>query len=174
MKKKEIILSLAPSFFGDNVNTDLIHAPSNFTINRDRLHSDYVGPKNKDTDKNPERIIIAGENFGLGSSRFSTVIALKNSGVRIVAADSISRIFERNLACCAIFAFRFAPGIKAAEYFNNESQSVIEVKIEPRAQKAVALIKQAGGKKTAEAFMDIYLYRIAAAGGMVNYIACKK
>ena len=173
MKKKEIILSLTPSFFGDNVNTDLIHAPSNFTIDRDRLRSDYVSRKNKNIDECPEKIIIAGENFGLGSSRFSTVIALKNTGVRCVIADSISRIFERNLACCAIFAFRFAPGVRAAEFFNDESHSAIEVKIEPRAKKAVALIKQAGGK-TAEAFADIYLYEIAAAGGMVNYIARKK
>ncbi len=41
-------------------------------------------------------IIVAGRNFGMGSSREQAVIALKAAGVRAVVADSISRIFYRN------------------------------------------------------------------------------
>ena len=41
-------------------------------------------------------IVVAGENFGQGSSREHAPIALKAAGVRCVIADSFARIFYRN------------------------------------------------------------------------------
>jgi 3-isopropylmalate/(R)-2-methylmalate dehydratase small subunit len=42
------------------------------------------------------RIIVAGQNFGVGSSREQAPLALKAAGVRAVAAASFGRIFFRN------------------------------------------------------------------------------
>ncbi len=41
-------------------------------------------------------VIIAGENFGCGSSREHAVWALRGAGVKAVIADSFARIFYRN------------------------------------------------------------------------------
>ncbi|MEB3806550.1 MAG: 3-isopropylmalate dehydratase small subunit [Desulfurococcales archaeon] len=41
-------------------------------------------------------IIIAGKNFGMGSSREQAVIALKAAGVKAVVAESFARLFYRN------------------------------------------------------------------------------
>lgn len=41
-------------------------------------------------------IIVAGENFGLGSSREGAPIAIRNAGVGAVVAESFARIFYRN------------------------------------------------------------------------------
>jgi 3-isopropylmalate/(R)-2-methylmalate dehydratase small subunit len=57
-------------------------------------------------------IIVAGENFGIGSSRQQAAETLKFKGVQAVVADSIHRIFFRNfwnLGCPAIDL----PGISA-------------------------------------------------------------
>jgi 3-isopropylmalate/(R)-2-methylmalate dehydratase small subunit len=44
----------------------------------------------------PGDIIVAGENFGCGSSREHAPIALKAAGVAAVVAPSFARIFYRN------------------------------------------------------------------------------
>ncbi len=51
---------------------------------------------NKDTGKSYYQIIIAGTNFGCGSSREHAPIALGASGIKAVIADSFARIFFRN------------------------------------------------------------------------------
>jgi 3-isopropylmalate/(R)-2-methylmalate dehydratase small subunit len=44
----------------------------------------------------PGDVIVAGENFGCGSSREHAPIAIKASGVSVVIAKSFARIFYRN------------------------------------------------------------------------------
>ena len=41
-------------------------------------------------------IIVAGENFGCGSSREHAPVAIKASGISVVVAASFARIFYRN------------------------------------------------------------------------------
>ncbi|HDP96468.1 MAG TPA: 3-isopropylmalate dehydratase [Euryarchaeota archaeon] len=41
-------------------------------------------------------IIVAGKNFGIGSSREQAAIALKHAGIRVIIAESFARIFYRN------------------------------------------------------------------------------
>jgi 3-isopropylmalate/(R)-2-methylmalate dehydratase small subunit len=47
-------------------------------------------------DRTPYRIIVAGKNFGCGSSREHAPIALGAAGVEAVVAESYARIFFRN------------------------------------------------------------------------------
>lgn len=178
-------------FFGNNINTDLIHAPANFGIEPDKLRSNYISSKGSPDKGAAEsgreitaaagnKILIAGDNFGLGSSRFSTVMALRNEGVKCVAARSISRIFERNLASAGIFPLTISKNdnIHLSEYLFEDACGSAEIIIKPPAADKTVLseIKLSVGGETISlrAGTDIFLFEIASAGGMVNYIASDK
>jgi len=85
--------------FGDDVNTDLI-IPGRYLDNYDPKHLASHAMEGADkefpTKVTPGDIIVAGENFGCGSSREQAVLALKHAGVSVVIAKSFSRIFYRN------------------------------------------------------------------------------
>jgi 3-isopropylmalate/(R)-2-methylmalate dehydratase large subunit/3-benzylmalate isomerase len=51
-------------------------------------------------------ILVAGENFGCGSSREVAPVALIHAGVRVVIARSFARIFYRNAVNCGLFISR--------------------------------------------------------------------
>jgi len=85
--------------FGDNVDTDVI-IPARYlnTSNKQELKTfcfkDLI-PDFSDRIKKGD-IILAGENFGCGSSREHAPIALKEAGVALIIAKSFARIFFRN------------------------------------------------------------------------------
>lgn len=85
--------------FGDDVNTDLI-IPGRYLDSYDPTHlaSHAMEGANKDFAAGVSEgdIIVAGKNFGCGSSREQAVIALKRSGVQAIVARSFARIFYRN------------------------------------------------------------------------------
>ena len=85
--------------YGDNVDTDVI-IPARYlnTIDQKELASHCM----EDIDLNFRSkvecgdIMIAGSNFGCGSSREHAPIAIKASGISLVIAKSFARIFYRN------------------------------------------------------------------------------
>ena len=85
--------------YGDNVDTDVI-IPARYlnTIDKKELASHCM----EDIDKefvnkvNAGDIMVAGYNFGCGSSREHAPIAIKESGISLVIAKSFARIFYRN------------------------------------------------------------------------------
>jgi 3-isopropylmalate/(R)-2-methylmalate dehydratase small subunit len=85
--------------FGDNIDTDLIIAARYLNTSDPRELAKHVM---EDADPEfvkklqPGDIIVAGENFGCGSSREHAPIALKSAGVAAVVAKSFARIFYRN------------------------------------------------------------------------------
>jgi 3-isopropylmalate/(R)-2-methylmalate dehydratase small subunit len=85
--------------FGDDVNTDEI-IPARYlnTTNKAELAGHCMEDADKDFAKRvkPGDIIVAGRNFGCGSSREHAPIAIKAVGVSCVIADSFARIFSRN------------------------------------------------------------------------------
>jgi len=85
--------------FGDNIDTDLIIA-ARYLNSSDPAHLAQHVMEDADPDfvkkLNPGDIIVAGENFGCGSSREHAPIALKAAGVSAVIAKSFARIFYRN------------------------------------------------------------------------------
>jgi methanogen homoaconitase small subunit len=83
---------------GDDIDTDQIIA-GRYLRTKDRKI--WAGHVFEDYDPGlrerlMESVIIAGKNFGCGSSREQAVIALKETGVRAVVAPSFARIFFRN------------------------------------------------------------------------------
>jgi len=85
--------------FGDDINTDEI-IPARYlnTTDRAELARHCMEDANKNFAKKvrPGDIIVAGKNFGCGSSREHAAIAIKASGVACVIAESFARIFFRN------------------------------------------------------------------------------
>jgi 3-isopropylmalate dehydratase small subunit len=94
-----MIINGTAHVYGDNIDTDRI-IPGKYTktLNMQEL-ADHVfedldpdfRTKLKDGD-----ILVAGSNFGCGSSREQAPLALKKAGVSIVIAKSFARIFYRN------------------------------------------------------------------------------
>ncbi len=85
--------------FGDNIDTDLIIAARYLnTSDPHELAKHVMEDADPDFVKKmqPGDIIVAGENFGCGSSREHAPIALKAAGVAAVVAKSFARIFYRN------------------------------------------------------------------------------
>ncbi|UZQ50478.1 3-isopropylmalate dehydratase small subunit [Clostridium kluyveri] len=85
--------------YGDNVDTDVI-IPARYlnTSDEKELASHCMEDLDKDFLKkiNKGDIIIAGKNFGCGSSREHAPIAIKASGISCVIAETFARIFFRN------------------------------------------------------------------------------
>ncbi len=86
--------------YGDNVNTDVIF-PGKYTYSilepeemaRHALEDLDPGFAQK---VKPGDVIVAGRNFGCGSSREQAATCLKYAGVQAVVAKSFARIFFRN------------------------------------------------------------------------------
>jgi len=85
--------------FGNNINTDLI-TPGRYNITTDVKELAKIAfiehrPEFAKTVRKSD-FIIAGNNFGCGSSRETAVMALKACGIKAVVAKSFARIFYRN------------------------------------------------------------------------------
>ena len=85
--------------YSDNIDTDVI-IPARYLNTSEEKELAMHCLEDIDTDfaKNVNKgdIIIAGENFGCGSSREHAPIAIKASGISVVIAKSFARIFFRN------------------------------------------------------------------------------
>ncbi|MGH2755838.1 MAG: 3-isopropylmalate dehydratase small subunit [Actinomycetota bacterium] len=85
--------------YGDNVDTDVIIPARYLTTNdADELAShalEDLDPKFA-KDVKPGDVVVAGHNFGCGSSREHAATCLKAAGVAAVVASSFARIFFRN------------------------------------------------------------------------------
>ncbi|CUU78306.1 3-isopropylmalate dehydratase small subunit [Campylobacter hyointestinalis] len=85
--------------FKDNIDTDIIIAARYLnTSDPDVLAKHIMEDADKDFYSKVTKgdIIVAGENFGCGSSREHAPIALKAAGISVIIAKSFARIFYRN------------------------------------------------------------------------------
>lgn len=108
--------------YGDNVNTDVIF-PGKYTYTLSDP-AEIASHALEDLDPSfagavqPGDIIVAGRNWGCGSSREQAATCLFFSGVRVVIAESFGRIFYRNAlnnGLLAIAAPDAAAAIQAGE-----------------------------------------------------------
>lgn len=86
--------------YGNNVNTDVI-IPAKYlvlTLNPTELAKHAMESLDPLFSKKAQggAIIVAGRNFGCGSSREEAPVALKHAGTKCVLAESFARIFYRN------------------------------------------------------------------------------
>ncbi|MBC7120273.1 MAG: 3-isopropylmalate dehydratase small subunit [Candidatus Methanosuratus sp.] len=114
--------------FGDDVSTDLI-IPGKYkfkTIDLGELSRHVMEGADPQFASRVSKgdIIVAGKNFGCGSSREQAPLVIKHAGVSAVVAKSFARIFYRN---------SFNVGLPLVEcpdlYENVETGDVIEVRL---------------------------------------------
>jgi 3-isopropylmalate/(R)-2-methylmalate dehydratase small subunit len=111
----EAVLQGKAWVFGDDINTDII-MPFRFKsrTNDPKEMAKYamygIDPDfHKKIDKGD--IIVAGRNFGGGSSREQAPVALQYAGISAIVAESFARIFYRNAFTIGLPALEI-PGIK--------------------------------------------------------------
>jgi 3-isopropylmalate/(R)-2-methylmalate dehydratase small subunit len=86
--------------YGDNVNTDVIIPAKYLVLTLDPTELAKHAMEGLDPTffrrAQGGAIIVAGKNFGCGSSREEAPLALKHAGVKCMLAESFARIFYRN------------------------------------------------------------------------------
>ncbi len=85
--------------FGDNIDTDAIIPGRFLTIYdpKELASHAFEGTRDEFSKKAQKGdVIVAGKNFGCGSSREHAPLALSGAGIRMVIAQSFARIFYRN------------------------------------------------------------------------------
>lgn len=104
--------------FGNNVDTDVI-LPGRYLVLTDpkdlAQHAmEGLDPAFVEKTKNGV-ILVAGKNFGCGSSREQAPLALKHAGVRCVLAESFARIFFRNAINIGLPAVQFEKALSRVD-----------------------------------------------------------
>ncbi|MGN0159116.1 MAG: 3-isopropylmalate dehydratase [Brotaphodocola sp.] len=84
--------------FGDNINTDIISPPQYMELGiaeSSKYAMSALDPNFAEKVKE-KKILVAGKNFGSGSSRETSPLSLKYLGVEVIVAEFFARIFYRN------------------------------------------------------------------------------
>jgi len=152
--------------FGDDVNTDLI-IPGRYLDSYDPAHlaSHAMEGANKGFAAGVSEgdIIVAGKNFGCGSSREQAVIALKRSGIQAIVARSFARIFYRNAINLGL---RVLVSGTADSVFKDGDSAVLEIG-------AGTLASIDGSKVAALDKIPEHVRAILDQGGLVPFIKSK-
>ena len=149
--------------YGDNVDTDVI-IPARYLTTTDV--SELARHALEDLDPGfvaavrPGDVVVAGENFGCGSSREHAPLALKGSGVSAVVASSFSRIFFRNAINTGL-----PIAVCAAAVAATDAGDKIEVDIEGSVVRNTTKDLTFDSDPLPEFVMDI-----VRSGGLVNWV----
>ena len=149
--------------YGDNINTDEI-IPARFlnTSNGKELAKHCMEGIDKDFLKKVKirKILVAGRNFGCGSSREHAPLALKEAGIKCIIAFSFSRIFFRNAINIAL------PIIESKETVEKINEGdMVEVDINK------GVIKNLTRKESYSTMpFPPFLQKIIEKGGLEGYI----
>ncbi|MBW2632415.1 MAG: 3-isopropylmalate dehydratase small subunit [Deltaproteobacteria bacterium] len=153
--------------FGDDIDTDLI-IPARYINISDGAElakkcfadhrPDFAGKVSQDD------VLIAGRNFGCGSSREHAPIALKTAGIGVIIARSFARIFYRN-------AFNIGLPLIESEEAADELSDGEEIIVDL----ATGEIKDRNGHKSFSTKpIPEFMRDLIQADGLVNYIREKK
>lgn len=152
--------------FGNDIDTDII-LPGRYLIYTDeeRLSQHCMEGLDEDFNEkcNEGDFIVAGNNFGCGSSREHAPIALKGLGVAAVIAESFARIFYRNSTNVGVPLLE-APGITELVDEGEE----IEVDMEK------GTITSESGETITFKKLPPFMLEILEKGGLIEYLKQKK
>ncbi|MDD5259236.1 MAG: 3-isopropylmalate dehydratase small subunit [bacterium] len=152
--------------FKDNINTDEI-IPARYlnTFDEKELAKHCMEDADKDFPKKVKAgdILVAGKNFGCGSSREHAPICLKGAGVSCVIAETFARIFYRNAINIGL------PILESVEASKGiEEGDTIEVDLEKGKIKNITTNKI----YNATAFPP-FMQELINAGGLMEYVKKK-
>lgn len=147
--------------YGSNIDTDAI-IPARYlnTTDYKKLAMHCLEDLDKEFVKkvNKGDILVAGENFGCGSSREHAPIAIKESGIACVIAKSFARIFYRNAINVGLPVFECPEAVDNIE--TNQ-----DVKVD--SDKGIVIVKDV--EYIFEKYPD-YVEKIINAGGLMNLV----
>ena len=152
--------------FGNNIDTDLI-IPARYLNTSDPAELAQYAMMDADSEwvdkMNKGDFIVAGENFGCGSSREHAPIALKAVGVSAIIAKSFARIFYRNAINIGLPILECP---EAVEEINEGDKLEVDL--------AAGVIKNLtnGQLYSAQPFPD-FMQKIIDAGGLINQLKNK-
>lgn len=148
---------------GDNVNTDVI-IPGRYNVTTDRAelarHCLCEVLPEFARQVQPGDVIMAGHNFGCGSSREHAPSAILGCGVKVVIARSFARIFYRNAVNIGLPVLICEEAVLASA----DGQQ-IEVDLS-----AGHIHNLTTGETFQAELLDPFVARIVAAGGIIEYI----
>ncbi|OPY28373.1 MAG: Isopropylmalate/citramalate isomerase small subunit [Methanocella sp. PtaU1.Bin125] len=143
--------------YGDNVDTDVI-IPGKYLRSADfKVFAEHA-MEGIDPAFRPAAgdVIVAGRNFGCGSSREQAPLAIKYAGISCVIAKSFARIFFRNAINVGL------PIVEADVFDAVQKGDIIEVDLDGG-------YVTAGGARYASTRLPGFLQDILDAGGLVAY-----
>ncbi len=150
--------------FGDDIDTDVI-IPARYLNTSDPKElaahcMEDADPQFTDKIKAGD-IMVAGKNFGCGSSREHAPIAIKEAGISCVIAKTFARIFYRNAFNIGLPIFE-SP--EAAEDIAEGDQVTVDIE--------QGLINNLTKNKTYKATqVPPFMQEIISSGGLINYVA---
>ncbi|MCR5746715.1 MAG: 3-isopropylmalate dehydratase small subunit [Lachnospiraceae bacterium] len=149
--------------YGDNVDTDVI-IPARYLAIQDKkelashcmedIDTEFVGKVKKGD------IMVAGKNFGCGSSREHAPMVIKEAGVSCVIAETFARIFFRNAINIGLPIIECK---EASEGINPGDE--VEIDFDSGMIKNITDGKSYQGTPFPE-----FMQKIINAGGLVSYI----
>jgi 3-isopropylmalate/(R)-2-methylmalate dehydratase small subunit len=148
--------------FGDNIDTDAI-IPARYLVTTDQAElARHCMEGSEDPDfvrkVKPGDIIVAGANFGCGSSREHAPIAIAGAGVVCVIAKSYARIFLRNSINIGLAVLECPEASEALK----EGESIT---VDPES----GTITAAGGRIFRARPLPKFMMEIVKAGGLMAY-----
>ena len=149
--------------YGDNVDTDVI-IPARYLNSSDpkELATHCMEDIDKDfvSRVNAGDIMVAGKNFGCGSSREHAPISIKAAGVSCVIAETFARIFYRNSINIGL------PIIECAEASKDIAEGdEVEIDFTTGIIKDITKGTSYQGQSVPE-----FMQKIIDAGGLINHI----
>ena len=151
---------------GDDINTDDIIA-AKYLVSTDAqelgrhclesIEPDFVSKVSQGD------IIVAGKNFGCGSSREHAPLAIKGCGIQAVIARSFAGIFFRNAINIGL------PFLESAEADSIREGDLLEIDLSNGIIKNLTQNKSYSAQACPE-----FLQEIIAAGGLMSWVTRKK
>jgi 3-isopropylmalate/(R)-2-methylmalate dehydratase small subunit len=145
--------------FGDNIDTDAIIPGRFLTIFDEKELAKHAFEGIRDDFSRQAQdgdVIVAGRNFGCGSSREHAPLALKGAGVRVILAKSFARIFFRNAINVGLLPL-VSPD-------TDQMRDGSPIVVREREGKIVV-----DGREYAVEPVPEFMYRIVEAAGLVGY-----
>ena len=148
---------------GDNVNTDVI-IPGRYNVTTDRAQlARYCLCEVLPTFSQQVQagdVVMAGHNFGCGSSREHAPAALQASGIQVIIARSFARIFYRNAVNIGLPVLVCEEAVLASA----DGQEIEEDLTRGTIHNITT------GRTFQSEPLDPFVARIVAAGGIIEYI----
>ena len=149
--------------YGDNVNTDEI-IPARYLNTSDPVELASHCMEDIDSEflkkLQPGDIMVAGSNFGCGSSREHAPIAIKTAGVSAVIAETFARIFFRNSINIGLAIFECPEAARDAQAGDD-----VEIDMDRS-----AIINHTRDKRYTIPPFPPEMRKIIEAGGLMNFV----